>query len=176
MGGPNDALWAAIDRSWQGGEGAGLLTGRCEIFGPHDSGPRHLQGGRFGPEYNGRIHWYCRNAQDVRVRIHCRYAHARGECAGHCGGITVGICRGHWGMFHQRMNKACTACSQPPQQISLEESYYSAGWQYQQARQAGDYPAAERLAGQLGDLERAMRELIERGVVRRAELFMTEVS
>jgi len=169
-------LFAHIDRSWSQDTGSGLVTGRCEIFGPHDSGPRHLQGGRFGPEYNGRIHWYCRNSQDVRVRIHCRYAHARSECAGHCGGITVGICRPHWAMFHQRMNKACTACSQPPQQISLEEAYYDAGYQYQQARQAGDYAAVDQLASRLTDLQQEMAELITRGVVRRAELFMQEVS
>jgi hypothetical protein len=171
-------FWAAIDRSWRVGNEptAGALTGRCEIFGPHDQGPRHLQGGRWGPQYNGRIVWHCRNPQEMRVRIHCRYAHARGECAGHCGGITIPVCRPHFAMFHKRMNKACTKCAQPPEQISLEEAYYDAGWQYQRACEARDYEAVERLASRVADIEAAMAELITRGIVRRAEMFMTEVS
>ena len=168
-------FWAAIDRAWQDPPG-GLVTGRCEIFGPHDQGPRHLQGGRFGPEYNGRIHWHCRNPQELRVRIHCRYAHAVGECAGHCGPYPVKICRPHWGMFHARMNKACTRCSQPAEQIALEEAYYSTGYDYAGAQQAGDLAGCQRLASRLADIEQAMGELISRGVVRRAELFMVEVS
>lgn len=169
-------FWAALDRLATAEPAGMLVTGRCEIFGPHDQGPRHLQGGRFGPEYNGRIHWYCRNPQELRVRIHCRHAHSRSECAGHCGGRTIAICGPHWGMFHQRMNKACTACSQPPMQISLEEAYYDAGHQYAGAQAAGDLAECQRLAVRLADIQQAMAELITRGVVRRAELFMIEVS
>ena len=168
-------FWHALDRAAQEPTG-GVITGRCEIFGAHDQGPRHLQGGRFGPEYNGRIHWYCRNPQQLRVRIHCRYAHATGICSGHCGARTIPICGPHWQMFHQRMNKACTACSQPAEQIALEEAYYSTGYDYAGAQQAGDVGECQRLAVRLADIEQAMAELITRGVVRRAQLFMVEVS
>lgn len=171
-----DPLWAHIDRGWSQQPSGGLVTGHCEIFGPADSGPRHLQGGRFPASYNGRIHWYCEQPGSIRVRIHCVYAHSRGECAGHCGGITVPVCAGHYRMFHRRFNKACTACAQPPEQISLEEQYYDYGYRYANAQQAGDYEYAQALASRLADVQAAMAELMTRGVVRRAELFMEEVS
>lgn len=141
--------------------------GRCEVFGNHDAGPRHLAGGRWGPEYNGEIHWYCPNPRETRVRMHCPYGHV---------GPVMGICRPHFAMVQTRMAGACTQCAMPPEQISLEEQYYSLGQQFYGAREAGDYDAMVRLAERLNVVQENMAELLQRGIVRRVPLKLEEIS
>ena len=167
-----DPLWGHIDRSWQHGAGT-VLAGRCEIFGNHDAGPRHMQGGRFGPEYNGPIHWACPEPAIMRVRMHCPYGHH---------GPVMNICEGHarqcgaGGYGQGRFAGRCTACAQPAEQIALEEQYYDTGYRFENARRAGDYEFAQALAVKLADIGQAMGELAARGIVRSVPLRCEEIA
>jgi hypothetical protein len=91
-----------------------LLHERCNPYGHGtDAGPRHLLGGVYVPEYEGKYKWVCQRPAQGRFRFHC--------AAGHVG-IPVPLCYAHVEEITKRMSQLCPACAFPPEARSLTEA------------------------------------------------------
>lgn len=160
---------------------------RCNPYGyATDAGPRHVMGGRYGPEYAGHnmlvdqsgLHGlgFCeqgpgRTPADAigRFRMVCVNGHATGD------DLVMQLCRYHVEWISARYLRTCTRCAMPPESIALEESMNHV----MREMQAGsrDIATLHRLQVRLDDLRHEMDELIVKGIIRPAQAMkLVEVS
>lgn len=117
---------------------AAVVVKRCNPFGHGtDAGPKHLMGGLYGPEYEGRLKWECRNPAEVRCRMECRCGH-RGQ--------VMDLCREHPAMIAKRMAGTCPACVMPPAARELFEAVTRAQGTVVNLIATGGAPAAVQAA------------------------------
>lgn len=150
---------------------------RCNPFGyATDSGPKHLMGGMYGPEYAGKqtllpdgIHGpaACAERAVHRARLVCTFGHI---------GPVMDLCDRHWAEISARMSGCCTRCVWPDEARSLNEQIDGIMPQISAAMQRGDLAAAGRLRDRIGDLAEQMDELRRRGVILKTPLKLVEIS
>jgi hypothetical protein len=150
---------------------------RCNPFGyATDSGPKHLMGGMYGPEYAGRqtllpdgIHGpaACTERATRRARLICPFGHK---------GPVMDLCDRHWRIITARMSDCCTACVWPAEARELNEAIDRIQPQISEAYMNEDLAVYGRLVARAEDLGRQMDELRFRGIIRKVPLTLVEVS
>lgn len=141
---------------------------RCNPYGyATDAGPRHLMGGRYGPEYAGD-----------KMLVKQDGLHGLGICETPAAGWYRMICvNGHAGepfplcIYHVRWIQShyantCTRCAMPQQSLEIEQAMESAMRGISDARARDDMVTVRRLVSRLDDLRHEMDELIRRGIIR----------
>lgn len=150
---------------------------RCNPFGyATDSGPKHLMGGFYGPEYAGRqvllpdgIHGpaACTERAEHRARMVCPFGHA---------GPIMDLCDRHWRIIAARMSGCCTRCVWPDQARAVNEQIDRLLPQLQLAADRGDTATTGRLEARVNDLAREMDRLRAEGIILKTPLTLVEVS
>lgn len=166
--------------TWQGGFRLGngpapsgvapaIITKRCNPFGHGtDRGPKHLMGGLYGPEYEGRIKWNCEAAAEVVAYMDCKCGHV---------GPQMDLCRPHVAMIGKRMSGICPPCVMPPQALGLFEDIKRAQGAFADAYMAGlDRSILGPLEARANQLCEAMNELVTRGICHRCPVTLHERS
>jgi hypothetical protein len=152
---------------------AGILLARCNPYGHStgrggDRGPRHLGGGLWGPEYEGRQKWTCTSLADGRYRMTCRCGHV---------GQVMPLCYQHVAMISKRQAGICPPCVMPPAALELHERIQRAQGHAATLAMLGADPAAVAAAvAQAEGLGAMMTDLVTRGIAHRCPLTLTEVS
>lgn len=152
---------------------AGILLGRCNPYGHStgrggDAGPRHLGGGLWGPEFEGRQKWQCTNLADGRYRMECGHGH-RGQ--------VMPLCYAHVAMISKRQAEVCPPCVMPPEALELHEAITRAQGHVAALVAMGAGPEYVRAAVARAEaLGAAMTDLVVRGIAHRCHLTLTEVS
>jgi len=151
--------------------------GRCNPYGyATDTGPKHLMGGIYGPEYAGRqvllkdgIHGpaACDRQADRRMRLVCEVGHA---------GPVMDLCGTHAMEIMERMASCCTRCVWPDAARGLNEGSEYLCAEIGRAKLDGDTLRAGQLQAQLNDIARQMDDLYARGIIRKVPLKLVEVS
>lgn len=145
---------------------------RCDPYGHATGrGPKHLMGGLFGPQYEGKIKWECKNRADGIFAAECL-----------CGHRTTYpsrwyLCYEHVRNLQRRQMACCTRCVVPQADAELFHEIISA--QGQVARLVAGGAPAEYVRGaiqrseDLGALsvERVMRGELLAERRRRGETF-----
>jgi hypothetical protein len=94
---------------------ATMLHERCNPYGHGtDAGPRHLLGGVYGPEYEGKYKWVCERPAQGMFRFICASGLHRGQ--------PVPLCYAHVAEITRRMSQLCPACAYPPEARALTEA------------------------------------------------------
>jgi hypothetical protein len=152
---------------------------RCNPYGyATDAGPRHLMGGRYGPEYAGDkmlvrqdgLHGLgiCETPANGRYRMVCVNGHA---------GEPFPLCTYHVAWITAHYAQTCTRCAMPEQSIQIEQSMESAMRSISEAGSRGDMVTVRRYVARLDDLRAEMDDLARRGVIRaRQPLRLVEIS
>jgi hypothetical protein len=150
---------------------------RCNPFGyGTDAGPRHLEGGFYGPEYAGKlttnkdgIHGVavCEDPATGRYRLHCP--------AGHTGPI-MDLCQRHAAMIVARYSACCTACIHVPQERAIQEEMNTLMREITAAMLARDIATMGRKKARLDDLRHSMDELNRRGISVKRPMELVEIS
>ena len=141
---------------------------RCNPYGyATDAGPRHLMGGRFGPEYAGDkmlvrqdgLHGLgiCETPANGYYRMLCVNGHV---------GPDFPLCTYHVQWISSHYTNTCTACAMPPASLEIESHMESAMRGISAARDRDDMVTVRRLVSRLDDLRQEMDELARRGVIR----------
>jgi hypothetical protein len=156
-----------------------MTLARCNPYGyATDTGPKHLMGGFYGPEYAGdqtvfrsgiRGPAVCTRTAEVRARMVCRAPEA------HAGPI-MDLCRGHVRELQARMSDTCTRCVWPDAARGVNEAMDYVMLRMAEARDHQDILTLRKLGGQLDDLRHQMDELLARGVIKKVPLVLVEVS
>lgn len=144
---------------------------RCNPYGHETGGPKHLLGGLYGPEYEGKQKWTCENPATHRVRMHCKlYGHT---------GPVMELCDNHHSEIQRRQAGLCTRCAYPPEARSCQEEIEDAqrglqallyqGWHWDDPKCVGKRHAIER-----GKVR--MDELWSSGRIRRVSMNLEEVA
>lgn len=150
--------------------GPAIVVKRCNPFGHGtDAGPRHLLGGLYGPQYEGRIKWNCQNPATVRAFMECAHGHK---------GQLMDLCRAHVGEIQKRMSGICPPCVMPPMARGLHEDIQRAQGAYASAYMAGvrDPAILGPLEARANQLCEAMNELVANGTCHRCPLILRERS
>jgi hypothetical protein len=93
---------------------ATMTTERCNPYGHGtDAGPRHLLGGVYGPEYEGKYKWVCERPAQGRFRFICGVGHR---------GVPTALCYAHVEEITKRMSQLCPACAFPPEAREVTEA------------------------------------------------------
>ena len=154
---------------------------RCNPYGyGTDAGPKHLAGGRYGPEYAGDknlvfadgVHGLgvCETPADRRVRMVC----TRDDT--HRGPV-MDLCGWHAGWISQHYLRTCTRCAMPGESIALEHDMEATMREISGAMFSGDRARARILNAHLDDQRQTMDEMMARGVILAAvPLRLVEVS
>lgn len=146
--------------------GTGLLTATCDPYGnAGDAGPKHLLGGVYGPEYEGRYKWGCTTRAAGRYRMTCRCGH-RGQ--------VMPLCAAHVAEISKRQASLCPPCALPPEAHMWQAAAESA---QRDMYYAGLDPG--RAAAAAARYERATTRLDEMnisGAIHRCPLILTEIS
>lgn len=150
---------------------------RCNPFGyGTDAGPKHLEGGFYGPEYAGKltvnsdgVHGVavCERQATGRYRMVCGQGHA---------GPVMDLCELHAGAVQQRYADCCTACIHVPEERAVQESMNAIMREISAAISAGDMATQARKRARLDDLRREMDELNARGVSVKRPMRLVEIS
>lgn len=149
---------------------AAIVVKRCNPFGHGtDRGPKHLMGGLYGPEYEGRIKWVCELPAEVRAFMTCRHGH-RGQ--------DMDLCRPHVAMIQKRMSGICPKCVMPDLARGLHEDIQRAQGAFARAYMAGirDQSILGPLEARANQLCEAMNELVANGTCHRCPLTLHERS
>lgn len=145
-----------------------IVAVRCDPFGHGtDRGPRHLMGGLFGVAYEGPWKWRCTNIADGRFIMACEHGHQ---------GEPRYLCYPHVAMITRRMSGVCTRCALPAEARELWEDQQRYSGMLAAARQAGDLTEIRRMLSKLDDLGRLSVEQVERGIVRKVQMQLQEIS
>ena len=145
-----------------------VVAVRCDPFGHGtDRGPRHLMGGLFGTAYEGPYKWACPNPSDGRFVMTCPYGHI---------GEPRHLCYPHVAQIGKRMAGVCTRCALPPEAVRLWEDQQRYSGMLVRARDAGDRAELARIMSKLDDLGKLSIEQVERGVVRKVQMTLREIS
>jgi hypothetical protein len=154
---------------------------RCNPYGyGTDAGPKHLAGGRYGPEYAGDknlifkdgVHGLgvCETPADRRVRMVCTADQSHR-------GPTMDVCGWHAGWISTHYTRTCTRCAMPGVSIELEHAMEATMRDISAAMWTGDLARARALQAHLDDQRQQMDEMITTGVIRAAvPLRLVEVS
>jgi hypothetical protein len=152
-------------------------TQRCNPYGyGTDTGPRHLMGGLFGPEYAGRdlllrdgIHGIgvCPNPAAGRFVAVCPVLHS---------GPEMWLCQPHVIMLQRRMLATCTRCVMPPESRALWEDQDRLSRELYRAWTAGDRREYDRLVARIEDIGHQQVQLTQRGLTPKRPLKLVEVS
>lgn len=154
---------------------------RCNPYGyGTDAGPKHLAGGRYGPEYAGDknlvfadgVHGLgvCETPADRRVRMVCT------RDPSHTGPI-MDLCGWHAGWISKHYTRTCTRCAMPGVSIELEHAMEATMRSISEAMMYGDTARARVLNAHLDDQRQQMDEMLATGVIRAAvPLRLAEVS
>jgi hypothetical protein len=148
----------------------GLVIRRCNPYGHGtDAGPRHLIGGLYGPQHEGRYKWECANPATVRVRMTCRHGH-RGQ--------VMDLCRPHAREIQRRQAGLCPACAWPPRALELHEAINSCQAELAVLHAAGLWhgPRAAALRSKINSCADEMTEMWRLGLILKIPLTLTEVS
>ena len=145
-----------------------IVAVRCDPFGHGtDRGPRHLMGGLFAAAYEGPYKWQCANKADGRFVMLCPYGHQ---------GEPRHLCYAHVQMIGKRMSGVCTRCALPPEALELWEDLGRYRGMMVAASRAGDEYEIKRLESKLKDLDRLSAEQVQRGIVRKVQMRLEEIS
>lgn len=145
-----------------------IVAVRCDPFGHGtDRGPRHLMGGLFGTAYEGPYKWGCPNRAEGRWIMYCPYGH-QGEPRHYC--------EAHVRMISKRMSGVCTRCALPPEARELWEDKQRYSGMLLAAYDAGDRMEVLRLLSKINDLDQLSVEQVERGIVRKVQMQLREIS
>jgi hypothetical protein len=152
------------------GGASGLVVQRCTAYEEkHGAGPKHLEGGFYDLRSLGPHVWTCKARADVRVVMACKHGHK---------GQPQWLCNGHREMIAKRGSGVCPPCAHPPEELALQERMERIRTDpanYQADALERD-KAQRRAVSQLWDIQAALNELVERGIVHRCPLTMTETS
>ena len=150
---------------------AGLLVARCSAYEQKaGAGPAHLEGGFYDLRSLGPHMWVCKARSDGRYTMSCAHGHA---------GQPQDLCNGHVMMIRKRASGVCPPCVHPPQEVALQEAMerirtdpgnYRAGSPEELARNQ------ERAVSKLWSIQADLNELVQRGIVHRCPLTLTEIS
>ena len=159
---------------------------KCNPYGyATDAGPRHVMGGRFGPEYAGHkmLHdqegtrglGVCdqgpgRSPADAtrRVRMTCPHGHT---------GPIMNLCDHHFLLIQSKYSQTCTRCVMPEQSLQLEREMEMIMRDIGDAAAADDRARVHALQQGLNDKRQQMDELMARGIIKaRVPLTLVEVS
>jgi len=152
------------------GGGSGLVVARCSAYEDrHGEGPKHLEGGFYDLASLGPHVWVCKARSDGTYRMSCRHGHI---------GQPQPLCNGHRMMIEQRGSGVCPPCAHPPEEMALQEKMERIRTDplNYQADEIARTKAQRRAVQQLWDIQAALNELVERGIVHRCPLTLTEVS
>lgn len=145
-----------------------IVAVRCDPFGHGtDRGPRHLMGGLFGTAYEGPYKWQCPNKADGRFVMLCPFGHQ---------GEPRHLCYAHVQMIGKRMAGVCTRCAMPPEAVELWEDQQRYSRMLTAAKRAGDHSEMVRLLSKLDDLSRLSVEQAQRGIIRKVQMRLEEIS
>lgn len=159
-----------------GGRAPAVLSGttvimpRCNPYGHETGGPKRLEGGMYGPEYEGKYKWVCARRAAVRVRMVC-------ELRGHRGQI-MHLCRPHAIEIQKRQSELCPRCAWPPQARSWNEVIMRLQNELAVLYAAGQFhsPRAATIRSQIEGAGHHMTELMQNGTIRKVALRLVEVS
>jgi hypothetical protein len=144
---------------------------RCSAYEDKPgAGPKHLEGGFYDLRSLGPHIWICKARADVKVVMGCRCGHK---------GQPQWLCNGHRAMIARRASGVCPACVHPPAEVELQARMERIRLDPANYRAADATTLArnqERSVSQLWDIQAELNELVERGIVHRCGLTMTEVS
>lgn len=149
----------------------------CNPYGyATDSGPKHLMGGMYGPQYAGRqailrdgLHGpaVCERDADRRMRMVCEHGHQ---------GPVMDLCGWHAAEIMARMSECCTRCVWPDEARGANEAIEYVMAEMAEARARRDRHRLQLLGSQLDDWRHTMDELMQRGIIRKVPLQLVEVS
>lgn len=153
------------------GGASGVLLDRCSAYEQgHGQGPRHLEGGFYDLRSLGPHVWLCKARADGTFTMQCRCGHK---------GQRQKLCNGHVAMIRKRMSGVCPPCVHPPAEQELQEAMErirSDPANYRATSAAELERNQQRAVSRLWDIQAALDELVERGIVHRCPLTLTEVS
>jgi hypothetical protein len=146
-----------------------VVNRRCNPYGHETGGPKHLMGGLYGPEYEGKYKWHCENVVNVRARATCPYGHK---------GQIMDLCRPHAIEIQKRQMGLCTRCAWPPEAIQWDQAIRV--WQQELAvlhtMGLWESPRAASTRLKIEDAGHRMTELYHIGVIKNVGLRLTEIS
>lgn len=148
----------------------GLVVRRCNPYGHGtDAGPKHLIGGLYGPEHEGRYKWECLHPVAVRVRMACRNGH-RGQ--------VMDLCRPHAREIQRRQAGLCPRCAWPPKALELFQAINSCQAELGALTARGLWtgPRGAALRQKIDLCAEEMTELYRLGIIMKTPLTLTEVS
>lgn len=150
---------------------------RCNPFGyGTDVGPRHLEGGFYGPEYAGKLTVDADGVHGVAVCERTARGRYRLVCPlGHTGPV-MDLCDQHAGAVQQRYADCCTACIHVPEERAIQEEMNTVMRDISGAVIAGDWSTQARKQARLNDLRKAMDELNTRGISVKRPMRLVEIS
>lgn len=150
---------------------------RCNPFGyGTDAGPRHLEGGFYGPEYAGKLTVNKDGIHGVAVCERAATGRYRMVCAmGHTGPI-MDLCQGHAAAITARYSDCCTACIHVPEEREIQEGMNATMREITAAIMGGDWATQARKRAHLDDLRHAMDELNARGISVKRPMTLVEIS
>jgi hypothetical protein len=147
-----------------------IVVRRCNPYGHESGGPKHLIGGVYGPEYEGKYHWVCHNPVTVRARMECIYWH-RGQI--------MDLCRAHCIEIQRRQAGLCPKCAWPPEALMWNESIQRLQNELAVIALTDPYlhsPRAGSIKLQIEDAGQRMTELWQRAIIKKVGLKLTEIS
>ena len=162
------------------GAGGVLLVTRCSAYEVRNGqGARHLEGGFYDLRSLGPHQWTCKARSDGRFIM----GHSAGDCLAsrEHHGQAQDLCNGHVAMIRKRASGICPPCVHPPEELALQEAMERI------RNDPLNYPSPgrpalelqrhqERSVARLWDIQAKLDELVERAIVHRCQLTLTEVS
>jgi hypothetical protein len=150
-------------------QGVAVVTRRCNPYGHETGGPRHLLGGVYGPEYEGKTKWVCKEAVTLRARMMCPHGH-RGQ--------VMDLCMQHAIEIQKRQAGLCTKCAWPPEALMWNEAISKLQQELAALYYAGlfGHPRGAAIRLQIEDAGHRMTELYQTGVIKKVGLQLVEIS
>lgn len=150
---------------------------RCNPYGyATDAGPRHLEGGLYGPEYAGKLTIGKDGIHGVAVCTRPAAARYVMVCAAGHRGPVMDLCDSHAARIQLTQADCCTACVHVPEERAIAEEMNSVMTDMTGAILAGDLVTQARRKQRLDDLRKAMDELNARGISVKRPMRLIEVS
>ena len=159
-----------------------ILVERCDPYGRESGGPKRLQGGVYGPEYEGNMKWGCERPSAGRYRMICRCGH-KGQPMPLCGPGFVKDPQGypyphpgHVAEFQKRASELCPVCVYPPEARSLAATAEIAQMELASPLIFPGSPQWRMLRRKLEDCTTRLDELNASGRIHKCPLTLTEIS
>jgi hypothetical protein len=159
-----------------------ILVKRCDPYGRESGGPRRLQGGMYGPEYEGNYKWGCERPSSGRYRMICRCGH-KGQPMELCGAGFVKDAQGqtmphtgHIAEFQKRASDLCPVCVYPPEARALTVTAEIAQSELSSPLIIPGSPQWRMLGRKVEDARTRLDELNASGRIHKCHLTLTEIS